>query len=213
MSDKLKLYHYWRSSASWRVRFAFAFKNIPCEFVAIDLLKGEQRTPAHLARNPLGTVPVLELAGEGGPKFLGESLAIIEWAEENYPDPSLLPGDSWQRGRIRQLSEVINSGIQPLHNRKVALRHSENEPEQKKWNEHWIREGLGAYEKMVRETGGKFSAGDCLTMADVCLVPQCYSALRNAVELTAFPVVERIYAEALKTQACQASHPDRFRPL
>lgn len=203
----LKLYHYWRSSASWRVRWALAFKNIESEFVAVNLLEEEQRSAAHLERNPSGNVPVLET----GDKFLAESLAIIEWLEENFPKPALLPGDSFQKARIRQLAELINAGTQPLHNRKVSLYYSKDEAEQKKWNAHWIRQGLGAYEELVKQSAGKFSVGDSVTAADLCLIPQCYGALRNEVGLEEFPTVARINTAALETAACQASHPDRFK--
>ncbi|MDO8519715.1 MAG: glutathione S-transferase N-terminal domain-containing protein [Deltaproteobacteria bacterium] len=235
---KLKLYHYWRSSSSWRVRWAFALKKIPCEYVAIDLLKGEQKSEAHLKRNPLGAVPVLEISeGSGASKFLAESMAIMEWAEELYPSPKILPGDALQRGLIRQLSEVINSGTHPLQNLKVknfyslargepalakvrgsakAL-HPDNprskDPEKaKEWGQYWNRQGLQAYEDLVQETAGQFSVGDVLTMADLCLVPQCYNAQRIDISLEEFPLIAKIYAAALKTESSKASHPDQFQP-
>lgn len=112
-----KLYHYWRSSSSWRVRWAMAYKNIPCEFLPINLLENAQRSEDHLARNPLGYVPVLAIQEAGLPvRYLAESIAIIEYLEEMHPSPSLLPGDAFQRAQIRQLAEVINAGTQPLQN-------------------------------------------------------------------------------------------------
>jgi maleylpyruvate isomerase len=213
----LRLYHYWRSTSSWRVRFALAAKGIPAEYVAINLLENESESPAHLARNPMGYVPVLEIpaatAGSAQPGHcLGESLAIIEWLEETYRATPLLPADPWLRARARQLAELINSGTQPLINLGVAARHSTDEAEQKAWNQHWIRKGLSAYEALVAETAGKLSVGDSLTLADICLIPQCYSAARNDVTLDEYPTIARIQAEAAKLAAYQSSHPDRYKP-
>lgn len=213
MTMKLKLYHYWRSSSSWRVRWAFQLKKIDCEFLAVDLLKGEQKSKAHLARNPLGKVPVLEIVNEkGAPKFLSDSIAMIEWAEELFPDPKLLPGDAFQRARIRQLSAIIHSGIQPLQNLGVNQFYSKDPAQQKEWARHWILEGLQSYETLVKETVGKFSVGDSVTMADLCLIPQCYNAKRFDVSLEDFPTIARIFENAMQTPECQASAPEKFQP-
>lgn len=212
--SRLTLYHYWRSTSSWRVRFAFEAKGIAAELLPIDLLAGQSETPEHLARNPMGYVPVLEvlIAPDTRPRYLAESLAIIEWAEETYRDKPLLPGDAWQRARIRQLAELINAGTQPLVNLGVGNRHSDDPAEQKAWNQHWIRKGLEAYEKIVKETAGRLSVGDTLTLADICLIPQCYSAARNDVNVVDYPTIARINEEALRLECCQRSHPDRFAP-
>ena len=178
----------------------------------MDLLKGEQRGAAHLKRNPLGGVPALEIVDKGKSKFLGESLAIMEWAEENFPKPSLLPGDSFQKGQIRQLSEIVNSGIHPLHNLKVRNFYSKDEKVAQQWSKHWIEEGLQAYENLVKETAGKFSVGDTLTMADLCLIPQCYNAKRYEASFEQFPTIARIYAEAIKTESYKVSAPEAFQP-
>lgn len=209
-----KLYHYWRSSCSWRVRFAFAHKGISAEWIAVDLLQGQSDQAAHLARNPMGYVPVLEVPDPaGGPaRYLAESLAIIEYAEETHAENSLLPGDAWQRGRIRQLAEHINAGIQPLVNLGVGKHHTSDPAQEKKWNQHWIRHGLQAYETIVRQTAGRFSVGDTLTLADICLIPQCYSAARFDIDLTDYPTIARVQSEALQLEAAHASHPDRFAP-
>lgn len=218
MTNKFTLYHYWRSSSSWRVRWALSLKKIPCEYVSVDLLSDETDSSEQRARNPLGYVPVLQiLEASGGlnrpeSKYLTESLAIIEWLDELFPTPSLLPGDSYQRAKIRQLAETINAGTQPIQNPTVALFHSSNPEEQKKWNLHWIRNGLAAYEFLVQETMGAFSVGDTLTLADLCLIPQIYNALRQGVVLSEFPRIEKIYQEALLTESCQASAPDSFKP-
>jgi maleylacetoacetate isomerase len=213
-APSLRLYHYWRSTSSWRVRFAFAAKGIPCELIAVNLLENESEGAEHLVRNPMGYVPVLELkdAPAGAPRYLAESLAIIHWAEETFTDVPLLPGDAWQRGRIWQLAELINAGTQPLVNLGVGARHSADEAEQKLWNQHWLRKGLEAYERLVRETAGRLSVGDRLTLADICLIPQCYSAARNDVRLDDYPTIRRINEEALRLESCIRSHPDRYSP-
>lgn len=210
---KLRLYHYWRSSSSWRVRWALVLKNVPCEFVAVNLLSDESDQPEHLARNPMGFVPALELLGAPSKtRFMAESIAILEWLEETHPTPSLLPKDPLERARIRQLAEVINSGTQPLQNLNVMHAHSSDPQQQKTWNQKWIRKGLHAYETLVQETAGTFSFGNSITMADLFLVPQCYNAGRNEVPLSEFPTIQKIHAAASKTDACLASAPERFEP-
>jgi maleylacetoacetate isomerase len=211
---KLRLYHYWRSTSSWRVRFAFAVKGIPAELVAVNLLADESESELHKARNPMGYVPVLEwLDAPGGKsRHLAESMAIVEWAEETFPGVPLLPKDPWLRGQCRQLAELINAGTQPLINLGVGQRHSEDAEEQKRWNQHWIKKGLQAFEDIVRANAGRYCLGEQLTLADVFLIPQCYSAGRNEVSLDAYPTLARINQEVLKLPSCQASHPDRFAP-
>jgi maleylpyruvate isomerase len=213
-APRLRLFHYWRSTSSWRVRFALAAKGAEAEYVAVNLLDGASESTEHLVRNPMGYVPVLEIsdAPAGKPRYLGESLAIIEWIEEVFRVRPLLPPDPLLRARTRQLAELINAGTQPLINLGVASQHSADEAAQKSWNQHWIRKGLGAYEELVRETAGKVSVGDTLTLADLCLIPQCYSAARNEVALDPYPTIARIHAEAARHPAYQSSHPDRYKP-
>ncbi len=210
----LRLYHYWRSSSSWRVRWALQLKGIKCDYVPVNLLSDETENPEYLRKNPLGYVPVLEVIDAESPiRYLSESIAIIEWLEETYPthSPSLFSGDSFQKARIRQLAEIINSGTQPLQNLNVSLFHSSHSEEQKKWNTHWIRRGMQAFEKLVQETSRLYSVGDTLTLADLFLIPQCYNALRNEISLSDYPVIEKIYQAALKTESCQDSAPDQFQ--
>lgn len=217
----LRLYHYWRSSSSWRVRWALTLKGVPFEAVAVNLLDDSTDRPEHRARNPLGFVPVLErLDVQHDPEspYLAESVAILEWLEEVQPLPSLFapavsPNHaSWMRARARQLAEVINSGTQPLQNLNATEHHSAEPSERKKWMQHWIRNGLAAYERLVLETAGRFSIGNQISYPDLFLVPQCYNALRQDVPLTEFPKLEQIYAAALQDTHCQATHPDRFTP-
>jgi maleylacetoacetate isomerase len=205
----MTLYHYWRSTSSWRVRFMLAQKKIEVKYVHVNLLDNETERPEHLKRNPMGFVPVLEIAPG---KYLFESVAIGEWLEETHPQNPLLPKDSFARAEIRALCEWINAGIQPLGNLTVTD-HLSNDPEEKKaWTQHWVRRGFTAYEKLIAKTSGDFCFGNQLTMADIFLVPQCYAALRNEVDLNGFPTIARINANILQTEGAQATHPDRFKP-
>ena len=213
---RIKLYHYWRSSSSWRVRWAFAIKGIACEYVPVNLLNGESESPEHRARNPLGYVPVLEFLPEHGTpeksRYLCESTAIIEWTEESVQEPSILTGDLFLRAKTRMLAQVINADTQPLQNPNT-LEYYSDDPEMKKtWARHWIQSGLGAYEQLVKETAGRFSVGDQLSLADLCLIPQCYNAERFQVGLESYPTIQRIYQEASQTESFKASHPSRFEP-
>jgi len=212
-TTRFKLYHYWRSSSSWRVRWALAHKGIESDFVAINLLSDEPESPAHRARNPMGFVPVLEVPNpSGSPIYLGESLAIIEWLEEMQPRPSLLPRDPLLRARVRQLSEIVNAGIQPLQNLGPQFMYSDDPEKRKTWCRHWIEAGMTAYEAICKDTAGRFSVGDSVSMADLCLVPQCYSARRYDIDLNQWPTLARVEAECLKVDACKQTAPEKFQP-
>lgn len=216
---KLKLYHYWRSTSSWRVRWALAEKHVACEFTPVDLLSGESESPEHLTRNPLGYVPVLDITGtsaglsnDGGRILLTESVAICEWLEETHPAPALLPADAIARAQVRQLCQIINAETQPFQNINAQERHTDDKDERLRWTQYWIRNGLKAYELSVQKTYGKYSVGDMLTLADLFLVPQCYAAERNQVDVGDYPTIGRIRDAAVLTEGYAASHPDRFKP-
>ena len=209
-----RLYHYWRSSSSWRVRFALDFKSIAYEPIAISLLNGESESPEHLARNPAGQVPVLEVQAHPKPVHLSESLSILQYLETVHPDrPSLLRGDPIQRAHIWTLAELINSGIQPFHNPPVLARHSADPEEQKKWAREFIRRGLETYEALSRPWAGQFSVGDLPSLADACLIPQVYSAERFGVDLTDFPGIRKIHENCICIPAYATSHADAHKPL
>ena len=110
------------------------------------------------------------------------------------------------------MAELINAGIQPLQNPNVAHFHSPHPDQQKKWNQHWIKKGLTAYEKLAQETAGKFSMGNQITLADLFLIPQCYNAKRNDILLSQFPQIEKIYQAAMETEACKNSAPEKYAP-
>jgi maleylpyruvate isomerase len=197
MTYKLKLFHYWRSSASFRVRYGLEIKRISYEKAAIDLLKGEEKLAEYRKENPSGYVPTLIVNGSHA---LGESLSILEWLEEAFPQPSFFTGDSFLRARIRQLAETVNSGIQPLQNLDVNRKYSSDKSAQEEWTRHWIVRGLGVYEGLLENIGTgkkKFSVADHPTLADICLIPQCFSSLRFGVDLAQFPRCKEIYEHAI----------------
>ncbi|MBL7714705.1 MAG: maleylacetoacetate isomerase [Bdellovibrionales bacterium] len=206
----MKLYHYWRSSSSWRVRWALAYKKVAYEGVAVDLLSGESDSETHLARHPFGYVPVMEIEGQ----MLTESLAMIRYLEDVHPKPSLL-GEGLNpiaRARIVELAETINADTQPLQNLDPQFLHSDDPEKRKAWAKHWIVRGLTAYERLCSKTAGKFSVGDSLSVADLCLVPQLYNARRYEVDLSPYTTIARIEKNCADLESYRASEPSKFEP-
>lgn len=212
-STRLRLYHYWRSSCSWRVRWALAIKGIQAELVPVSLLDGEVESPTHRARNPLGYVPALENLDRPDAPFLIESMAIIHWLDEVQPEPSLFGGkDPWVRAHARELAEIINADTQPLQNLNAQELHSNDPAAKKSWAQHWIRNGLQACETIAQRTSGIYAVGDTVTVADLCILPQMYNARRFDVSLEDYPTLLRIEAAAMKTEEYRLSEPSRFEP-
>jgi len=202
----MRLFGYWRSSSSWRVRIALAYKNLAFELVPIHLLRhgGEQNEPAFRDRNLMSQVPVLELSTSWR---LTQSMAILEYLEEAHPHPPLLPSDVVGRARARQLAEIVNSGIQPLQNLKVqqTLRDAGVDPAP--LVRGFVATGLAAIEDIARSTAGRFLVGDQLTIADVYLVPQLFAARRVGLDLLPFPTLLRIESTCEALPAFAAAHP------
>ncbi len=205
MQAALTLYHYWRSSCSWRVRWVLALKGLAYESVPVNLLQGEHKTDSYLAINPNGQVPTLKV----GNRHLSESMAIIEWLEEAYPQEALLPKDPWDRAQVRELTMMVVAGIQPVQNLKVGRFYSEDQKKREAWNKHFIEEGFEALEKKLQAYPGPFAFGQHLTLADIALVPQVYNALRVGVEMRRFPRIEAVYSHCLKTDECDKAAPHR----
>lgn len=188
----VKLYGYHRSSAAYRVRIALNLKQIKAEQVPVSLLKGEQKSADYLSKNPQGLVPAL--GTDNG--LLTQSMAILEWLEVNFPEPPLLPGDSWARAQIRAFAQSIACDIHPLNNLRVlkyltgTLQLSEQQKNE--WYAHWVAIGFAALEQQVQATAGKFCFANTPTMADICLVPQWYNAVRFNVDLSPFPTLQAI---------------------
>lgn len=206
----MRLYSYWRSSASWRVRIGLQLKGLDVDLVPVNLRDGEQHGATHRARNALGQVPVLEVEHGGQRRQLTQSLAILQWLETVHPDPPLLPRDPWARARAWQMAEVINAGTQPLQNlstqRRVAAL---TESDGGQWCKDFITEGLSALEGMAAQDPQPFLAGSHPTVADCCLVPQLYNARRFSCDTTAWPHLVAIEARAMALEAFTHSHPDR----
>jgi maleylpyruvate isomerase len=207
----MKLYGYFRSSCSWRVRIALELKGQPWQYAAVHLLEDEQSSSQHVQRNPMQQVPVLEVEEQGKLIRLGQSLAIIEYLEERFPEPPLLPADRVARARTRQLAEIVNSGIQPLQNLALLAHLKAVAPsaDRKAFPAHFIARGLGAIEALAGQTSGRYLVGDSVTLADLCLVPQLHAARRFGVELDAFSTLIAIEARLAGIEAFQRAHPDR----
>jgi maleylacetoacetate isomerase/maleylpyruvate isomerase len=207
---KLVLYHYWRSSSSWRIRFALEHKKVAYESKFVNLLKAEQLAAEHKQISPMGVVPCLLVDG----RPLTESMAICEYLEEVAPERPLLPRDPWRRARVRQVAEHINAGIQPLQNLIVLDHISSESGPRKAWVQFFNERGLGALEAMLERfekegISGRYAVGDELTLADVFLVPQVYTALRFEVPLERFPRAARIYQTCMQLESAIASSPGK----
>ncbi|XP_067848228.1 maleylacetoacetate isomerase [Heptranchias perlo] len=197
------LYTYFRSSCSWRVRIALAFKGVEYEQVAVNLVKdgGQQHVDVFKALNPMKQVPALSIDGI----TLSQSLAIIQYLDETRPGPRLLPEDAKKRAQVRMISDHITSGIQPLQNLCVLQRVGGEK--KLEWAQHFIINGLRALESLLQQTAGRYCVGDEVTMADLCLVPQVYNAGRYKVDLTSFPTIAKINNALLDLEAFKVSHP------
>jgi maleylpyruvate isomerase len=207
----VKLYTFWRSNSPWRVRIAMALKGIPHDVVFVDLGAGQQHGEAFRGLNLAEQVPVLELderGPDGQPRRITQSMAIIEYLEERFPTPPLLPADPWARARARQLAEIVNSGIQPHQNLATTKKVKELGGDPQKWLEHFIGRGLGVLERAAAETAGAFLVGDAPTIADVYLVPQLYAARRFNVDLAPFPTLTRVDAACAALSAFRSAHAD-----
>jgi maleylacetoacetate isomerase len=205
-----RLYDYWRSSASYRVRMALNLLAEGYEAVPVDLLKSEQAGADNLARNPQGLVPTLELDG----LTLTQSLAIIEYLNDTRG--GLLPADAQGRARVRALSYAVAMEIHPICNLRVGRyveAASGGAITMQSWQQKFIADGLAALEVMLHHPAtGRFCHGDQVTMADLCLVPQVYNARRWQVDVTSHVQISRIVAELESIPAIAAAHPDKVKP-
>jgi maleylpyruvate isomerase len=202
------LHGYWRSGAAWRTRIALALKGLACDQRGVDLRTGAQRSEAFVALNPQGMVPALEVDGA----VLTQSPAILEWLEEAYPAPALLPADPVDRAHVRAMAALIGCDIHPLNNLRVgkALRETfgADQAAVDAWAGRWIISGFEALEALVARHGSGWCFGDAPTLADCYLIPQIYSARRFNVPLDAFPRLLAIDTAAARHPAFIAAHPD-----
>ena len=204
----MKLYGYWRSTTSYRVRAALNLKGIPYETVPVDLVAGAQTAPDYLALNPSAEVPTLVL--EDG-TALTQSMAIVDYIDATWPEPRLIPDDPLERARVLAVAHGVAMDIHPVNNLRVVQALGARfgaTPEQKMaWMQHWMTQGFTAIEAHL-SNDTPFAFGDVPNLADLCIVSQMYNAQRWGVPLSAFPKLNKITANSLANPAILAAHPD-----
>lgn len=209
--DSLQLYSYWRSSAAYRVRIGLNLKGLRYDTVPVHLVRdgGQQHSDEYRAINPQELVPALR----HGTRTIRQSLAILEYLDEAWPNVPLLPVTARDRARVRAMALLVACDIHPLNNLRV-LRYFENtwnvpQAERDAWVRHWIEQGFGALEELLDEPAtGAYCHGDVPGIADCCLVPQVYNARRFGVDITAFPHIARIEATCLALPAFADARPE-----
>jgi maleylpyruvate isomerase len=202
------LHSYWRSGAAYRTRIALNLKGLEYDQRDVDLRQKAHRTADYLAINPQGMVPALEVDGA----ILTQSVAILEWLEEAYPEPALLPAALLGRARVRAMAALIGSDIHPLNNLRVlgAVRSlGADQAGVDAWAGGWIAAGFDALEQMVEKDGAGWSFGAAPTLVDCYLIPQLYSARRFNVDLTPWPRLLAVEQTAETHPAFIAAHPDK----
>lgn len=207
----MKLYGYWRSSASYRVRIALNLKQIPYETIPVHLLKagGEQKTEAYQQLNPARLVPTL-VTDDG--EHLNQSLAIIEYLDAIAPEPRLIPEDPLTAARVRTLALDMSADLQPITNLRILqyLTGELNQPDETKlrWIQHWVAQAFQAFEQRLGQTAGRYCVGDQVTLADICLVPQVYNAQRFGIDLAPYPRIQQIVAALNELPAFVDAKPE-----
>ena len=205
----MKLYNYFRSSASFRVRIALALKELPYEYVPVHLAKGEHKQAAYADIAADGLVPLLEL--DDGTR-LSQSMAIIEYLDEVHPEPALVPRDAVGRARVRALAQSIACEIHPINNLRVLKYLSStlkvDEEAKNTWYRHWVRTGLEAFERQLTQLpASRFCFGDTPTLADCCLVPQIFNGKRFNTPLDGLSRTMAAFDACMALPAFQAAQP------
>jgi maleylacetoacetate isomerase/maleylpyruvate isomerase len=208
----VKLYSFFRSSAAYRVRIALNVKGLQYEYVAKHLLRngGEHKLADYLALNPQGFIPALEHDGA----LITQSVAIIEYLEEAFPSPSLLPSRAIDRAAVRAMSQLVACDIHPLNNLRVLnylkAPLGQNSEATAEWYRHWIDEGFIALEKLItnHSTGGRHCFGDAVTMADVLLVPQVANSRRYQMDLGKYPALQKVTTHLESIPAFLSARPE-----
>jgi len=205
----MKLYGYWRSSASYRVRIALALKGVDVEHVAVNLREGDQRTENHILRNPQGYLPVLEL--EDGTQ-LTQSLAIMKYIDAVYPKPIFIPRDAVTRSKLLAASFIIASDIHPIQNlsvlKYIRAEYSQDDAGVRLWAEHWISKGFKALEAMAQDYDMSFFMTEYPSLFECCLIPQVYNARRLGVNMDQFPKLRAIDAVCNALPSFQHASPE-----
>ncbi|PTA49747.1 maleylacetoacetate isomerase [Shewanella morhuae] len=211
----MKLYGYWRSSAAYRVRIALNLKGISAEQFSVHLVRdgGEQHQAPYIDLNPLELVPTLVVDDELDTEALSQSLAIIEYLDEIYPQAPLLPASALERAHVRAMALTIACEIHPLNNLRVLQYLTQtlgiDEAAKNTWYQHWVASGFAALEVLLARHSGRYSFGNTVTLADLCLVPQVYNAQRFNVDVTPYPNIMRVWAECNQLDAFADAAPER----
>ncbi|MBW7877565.1 MAG: maleylacetoacetate isomerase [Candidatus Cloacimonetes bacterium] len=204
----LRLFSYFRSSCAYRVRIALYHKGLVWETIPIHLLKGQQRSEEYLRNNPSAMVPALLLENE---KVLTQSLAILEYLEEDFPEKALLPKNFQDRAIVRAMAQIISVDVQPLQNLRVTRYLKEeikaSEEQVNLWLKTFISEGMSAFEVFLQRHAGTYCFGDQITMADVCLAPQILSTRRFGVDLAQWPKISEVSQRLEAIEAFVKAHP------
>lgn len=205
----MKLYNYFRSSASFRVRIALALKGLDYEYHPVHLAKGEHKLPAYADMAVEGLVPLLEL--DDGTR-LTQSMAIIEYLDELHPTPALLPADALGRARVRALAQIIACEIHPINNLRVLKYLSKDlkvdEDTKNTWYRHWVRSGLDSFERQLNsQAPSTYCWGETPTLADCCLVPQIFNGQRFSVDFSGLPRTMAAFGACMKHSAFQQAQP------
>ncbi len=207
--DMIKLYSYFRSSSSYRVRIALNLKGLEYETIPVHLLNdgGEQFKPEFSKLNPSHRLPVIEHEGN----VIAQSVAIMTYLDAQFADHPLIPEEPLAKAQCLQLTEIINSDIQPLQNlsvlKKLVKEHGFSEEEKVAWIQHWISLGFQSLETLLEKTSGEFCLGDSPSMPDCFLMPQIFNALRWDVEMKPFPLITKIGKNCEAHQAFIEAHP------
>ena len=213
MGEQLRLYSYWRSSAAYRVRIGLNLKGLRYETIPVHLVRdgGEQHQAEYAALNPQQLVPTLT----HGVRVIRQSLAILEYLDEAWPSPRLLPMTARDRARVRSLAQMVAADIHPLNNLRV-MRYFEQtwsvpQSERDEWTKHWIVEGFDAMEALLANDAatGTYCHGQTPGLADCCLVPQVFNARRFGVDMAAFPTIARIEQACLELPAFADARPEK----
>jgi maleylpyruvate isomerase len=209
----MKLYNFFRSGTSHRLRIALNLKGLVVDYVAVDLRTEQHLGAAYKALNPQGLVPALQLDGDDEHQLMTQSPAIIEWLEERYPTPPLLPAHRDARARVRALAAIVGCDIHPVNNRRIleALRHDfgADDAAVNRWCVKWIADGFNAVEALLEgdESRGDFCFGRSPTLADVYLIPQVESARRFKVDMIGWPLIDAVDAACAKIDAFRRAAP------
>ncbi|CAB4484301.1 unnamed protein product [Rhizophagus irregularis] len=198
------LYSNYRSSCSWRIRTTLNWKEIGYETIPINLLEDEQKTLEYTSINPFQVVPALKIDGVA----LTQSIAILEYLEETRPEKPLLPKDPIKRALVRSLVQAIVGDAQPITN--LRVRKYVEETRRDEWTNYWATFSFQRIEALLAATAGEYCVGDEVTFVDICLIPQAYNAAHKfKVDMSNFPIIQRIYNKCLELNAFKMAHPHR----